>query len=113
MNTFKQIGKMLLLAIIYSQMAFAVSPSPSSNDTSQRTSNHPFTPSTSEENAFIQNSQNRMNRLNEQNRKMIEDDRKMMREGYDPNEIDPQPHAPLNDQSQHPHWDLPNGQMVN
>ena len=66
-----------------------------------------FTPSSSGENAFIQESQGRMNRLHEQDRTMIENDRQMMKKGYDPNEIPPQYKTPVKDQKQQPHWNPP------
>ena len=51
-----------------------------------------------------------MDRLYEQDRAMIENDRQMMKEGYDPNEIPPQYKTPAKDQNQQPHWNPPNGQ---
>lgn len=45
-----------------------------------------FTPDMGGENKFIQESQNRYDRLTQENRQMIQGDREMMREGYDPNE---------------------------
>lgn len=45
-----------------------------------------FTPQMNGENKFIQESQNRYDRLNQENRQMIQGDQKMLREGYDPNE---------------------------
>lgn len=70
-----------------------------------------FSPSMSGENAFIKESQERMNRLNQQNRNMIENDREMIQEGYDPNEISPQYSPSSNSRRQQPHWKSPNGQI--
>lgn len=65
------------------------------------------TPNMSGEDAFLEEAQARMNRLNEQNRRMIEEDRSIMQEGYDPNEVNPN-YSSLPHQNEKPHWNRPN-----
>lgn len=64
-----------------------------------------FTPNMSGENAFIQQSNERMETLKQQNETMIRDDREMMKEGYDPNEIYPSKNRPST-----PIWNPPSGE---
>lgn len=119
MTILKRSGMFFLLANLLSQMTLA-SPmppaakdpfSPAGNQTPSAANVDQFTPSTSGEKAFIQDSQTRLNNLYEQDRKMIENDRQMMKEGYDPNEIPPQYKTPGKDQKQQPHWYPPSGQV--
>ncbi len=52
-------------------------------------SNHLYnqSPSTSDENAFLNQSHDRYQQMHQSNQNMIQHDRKMIKEGYDPNEI--------------------------
>ena len=118
MAHFSSKKRVILLGFLTSQIGIAdfalqasnVSPlservqNPNTTDVDQ------FSPSMSGENTFIEESQERMNRLHQQNRNMMEDDREMMQEGYDPNEISPQYNPSSNSHRQQPHWKPPNGQ---
>lgn len=74
---------------IYSfSSTYGMNPNLSQNQISYDEENNDFqnTPDMSDERAFMIQSRNRMNELEQSNRNMIEQDRQMMREGYDVNE---------------------------
>lgn len=119
MGHFSLKKRLILLLVLTSQLGhtdFTLQASngapPSERDQNPNINNvDQFSPSMSGESSFIKESQERMNRLNQQNRNMMEEDREMMQEGYDPNEISPQYSPPSNSQTQKPHWKPPNGQQ--
>jgi hypothetical protein len=66
-----------------------------------------FNPSMSGEDAFIKQSNERLEALKKQNETMIRDDKEMMKEGYDPNEIYPNKKRPPT-----PVWNPPSGEII-
>lgn len=111
-----KVAVMFIVAELTTQVIYSDSPVSASDNRPESTTfqnvsmanENQVYPSMNDENSFIESSNDWMNRLNQQNRNMIEGDREMMQEGYDPNEVNPTSRFST-DPNLNSHWNSPNG----